>query len=237
VIGDGILVDPKFRQRRGESDARPRPQRPSSAAKRKQAPGDRHSGRKAARRQRETAGPLIKASTRYDARQEDRGRSRGRRACSSRRGTTTFPPGTCYPLRHGGGAVTFSEQWFCAMKTLADPAVGRGESAGEVRFQPDRWSKVYLDWMGETSATGCISRQIWWGHRIPVWDLRQQARRSPAVGRTRAACPECKSTDLRQDSDVLDTWFLERPSGLSRRSAGRRRTSDLEKVLSHPGAS
>jgi valyl-tRNA synthetase len=94
-------------------------------------------------------------------------------------------------------------QWFCEMKELAAPAIAAVKE-GRVRFTPDRFARVYLDWM-ESIRPWCISRQIWWGHRIPVWycsDGHLTVADSPP-----AACAECGSQDLRQDEDVLDTWF------------------------------
>jgi len=104
-----------------------------------------------------------------------------------------------------------SDQWFVRMKPLAAPALAVVRD-GLVRFHPERWTKVYEHWM-----TGirdwCISRQLWWGHRIPVWYCAATEGRTarcgePIVSRSApAACPACGSTALRQDEDVLDTWF------------------------------
>jgi len=96
-----------------------------------------------------------------------------------------------------------SEQWFVKMAPLASPAVDSVKSK-RVRFQPDRWTKVYLDWM-ENIQDWCISRQIWWGHRIPVWYCPQG--HVIAAVETPETCTSCGSGDLRQDGDVLDTWF------------------------------
>ncbi len=99
-----------------------------------------------------------------------------------------------------------SEQWFVRMRPLAEPALQAARD-GRVRFTPDRWTKVYEHWM-ENIRDWCISRQLWWGHRIPVWYCR-----SPECGHFFAVrsdptqCERCGSTDIEQDADVLDTWF------------------------------
>jgi valyl-tRNA synthetase len=96
-----------------------------------------------------------------------------------------------------------SEQWFVRMPELAKPAIEVVES-GRVKLIPERWAKVYLDWMYNV-RDWCISRQLWWGHRIPVWYCECGeiivARKDPTE------CPKCHSTSLRQDEDILDTWF------------------------------
>ncbi len=112
------------------------------------------------------------------------------------------PAGTCYRCDTVVEPY-LSEQWFCSMKPLAAPAI-EAVQKGEVRFHPERWAKVYLDWM-ENIRDWCISRQIWWGHRIPVWYCPNK--HAIAAVEDVHACPECKSKDLRQDEDVLDTWF------------------------------
>jgi valyl-tRNA synthetase len=94
-------------------------------------------------------------------------------------------------------------QWWVAMQELAAPAVAAVKE-GRVRFTPDRFARVYLDWM-ENVRDWCISRQIWWGHRIPVWYCPDG---HVTVAETEPqACAECGSAELRQDEDVLDTWF------------------------------
>ncbi len=97
-----------------------------------------------------------------------------------------------------------SQQWFVRMKPLAQPAIAAVRE-GRIRFYPHRWEKVYYQWM-ENIRDWCISRQLWWGHRIPVWHCRSC---DEVIVREDApdTCPKCGSTDLKQDEDVLDTWF------------------------------
>jgi valyl-tRNA synthetase len=96
-----------------------------------------------------------------------------------------------------------SLQWFVKMKPLAEPALAASRD-GTITFTPERWKKVYEHWM-ENIRDWCISRQLWWGHRIPVWYCPcgevVVAREDPA------SCPGCGGTELEQDPDVLDTWF------------------------------
>ena len=97
-----------------------------------------------------------------------------------------------------------SQQWFVRMKPLAEKAI-EATHDGRVRFNPERWTKVYLSWL-ENVRDWCISRQLWWGHRIPAFycdDCGEvfAAREDPET------CPNCDSANIRQDEDVLDTWF------------------------------
>jgi len=103
-----------------------------------------------------------------------------------------------------------SKQWFVKMKPLAKQAI-EAVKKGEIKFYPERWTKVYLNWM-ENIQDWCISRQIWWGHRIPVYYCRNCQAKNPAKGiivsKTKPEkCPRCASADIYQDEDVLDTWF------------------------------
>src|SRR5207302_2689424 len=94
-------------------------------------------------------------------------------------------------------------QWWVAMEELAKPAIAAVEE-GRVRFTPERFARVYLDWL-RSVRPWCISRQIWWGHRIPVWYCPDG---HITVAETEPdACATCGSRDLNQEEDVLDTWF------------------------------
>ncbi|MFS4458540.1 valine--tRNA ligase [Bdellovibrio sp. HCB2-146] len=105
------------------------------------------------------------------------------------------------------GAVVepfLSEQWFVKMENLATPAKRVVEN-GTIRFEPESWTKVYLHWLNNIEDW-CISRQLWWGHRIPVWYCNNCEHQN--VSETDiTACEKCGSHDIRQDDDVLDTWF------------------------------
>jgi len=98
-----------------------------------------------------------------------------------------------------------SEQWFVSMKPLAEPAIAAVKS-GALVFRPERWTKVYLDWL-ENVHDWCISRQLWWGHQIPVW---YDADGVPVASRTDLALgdkhPNTGKPIVRRDEDVLDTW-------------------------------
>ena len=98
----------------------------------------------------------------------------------------------------------YSDQWFVKMKPLAEKSL-EVALKNEIKFYPVRWKKTYVDWM-ENIRDWCISRQIWWGHRIPVWYCRDCG--EIIVSEIDALdCPKCKSKNLNQENDVLDTWF------------------------------
>ena len=116
----------------------------------------------------------------------------------------THNVGFCY--RHETTPVEprLSEQWFVKMKPLAEPAI-QAVQEGKTKFVPDRFSKIYYNWM-ENIRDWCISRQLWWGHRIPAWYCDDCGEMT--VSRTDPdTCPKCGGKHLRQDEDVLDTWF------------------------------
>jgi len=96
-----------------------------------------------------------------------------------------------------------SKQWFVKMKPLAEPAIKAVED-GRIQFIPDNWSKTYFEWMYNI-RDWCISRQLWWGHRIPAWHC--ECGEFTVSRETPTACAKCGSSKIEQDPDVLDTWF------------------------------
>jgi len=94
-------------------------------------------------------------------------------------------------------------QWWCEMTELARPAI-EAVRDGRIVFRPERYADVYLRWM-ESIRPWCVSRQLWWGHRIPVWYCPDG--HLTVVESAPEACAECGSRELSQDEDVLDTWF------------------------------
>lgn len=97
-----------------------------------------------------------------------------------------------------------SKQWFVSMKELAEPAIEAVRS-GKTCFVPERFSRTYFNWM-ENIRDWCISRQLWWGHRIPAYYCTQCGHTHVAAQKPEACC-KCGCTELKQDEDVLDTWF------------------------------
>ena len=115
----------------------------------------------------------------------------------------THNVGKCYRCHHTI-EPKISEQWFVKMKPLAEPAI-EAVKKGEVRFIPERFDKIYYNWM-ENIQDWCISRQLWWGHRIPAYycedcDNVMVAEEEPKQ------CTKCGSSHIHQDEDTLDTWF------------------------------
>jgi valyl-tRNA synthetase len=97
-----------------------------------------------------------------------------------------------------------STQWFVKIQPLADRAIEVVEK-GDIKFVPENYAKTYFEWM-RNIHDWCISRQLWWGHRIPAWHC-QDCKEITVAREVPAKCPECGSGRLEQDSDVLDTWF------------------------------
>ncbi len=99
-----------------------------------------------------------------------------------------------------------SEQWFIKIQPLADRAIEAVES-GEITIVPDNYRQIYLNWMNNIHDW-CVSRQLWWGHRIPAWTCSSDGCKEVIVAReVPAKCPKCGGAKLEQVSDVLDTWF------------------------------
>ena len=111
--------------------------------------------------------------------------------------------GTCYRC-HTNIEPMVSKQWFVKMDTLAGPAIDAVEN-GEIKFVPERFKKNYMSWM-RGSRDWCISRQLWWGHRIPAWYCDDCGATTVAKDEPQC-CPQCSSKNIHQDPDTLDTWF------------------------------
>ncbi|MBR5192194.1 MAG: valine--tRNA ligase [Clostridia bacterium] len=111
--------------------------------------------------------------------------------------------GHCYRCKHTVEPIV-SKQWFVKMQPLADPAIKvvRNKS---VKFIPDRFSKIYFNWM-ENIKDWCISRQLWWGHRIPAYYCQDCGEMIISKEEVKV-CTKCASKNIKQDEDVLDTWF------------------------------
>lgn len=115
----------------------------------------------------------------------------------------THNVGTCYRC-HTAIEPALSKQWFVKMKPLAEPAI-KAVRDGEVKFIPERFDKIYYNWM-ENIKDWCISRQLWWGHRIPVYYCEDCGEMIVSENDI-TKCTKCGSTNIKQDEDVLDTWF------------------------------
>ena len=111
--------------------------------------------------------------------------------------------GTCYRC-HNDVEPLISAQWFVKMKPLAEEAL-RVVNEGEVKFVPDRFSKIYTNWM-ENVHDWCISRQLWWGHQIPAWTC-EECGHITVSEEDPTECEHCHSKHIKQEEDVLDTWF------------------------------
>ena len=111
--------------------------------------------------------------------------------------------GTCYRC-HNDVEPLISAQWFVKMGPLAEEAL-RVVNEGEVKFVPDRFSKIYTNWM-ENVHDWCISRQLWWGHQIPAWTC-QECGHITVSETDPTECEHCHSKHTKQEEDVLDTWF------------------------------
>ena len=111
--------------------------------------------------------------------------------------------GHCYRCNHTVEPIV-SKQWFVKMEPLAKPAVDVVRKKS-VKFVPDRFSKIYFNWM-ENVRDWCISRQLWWGHRIPAYYCQDCGEMTISKSDV-TVCPKCGGTHIKQDEDVLDTWF------------------------------
>ena len=115
----------------------------------------------------------------------------------------THNVGKCYRCHHTI-EPKISEQWFVKMKPLAEPAI-EAVKKGEVRFIPERFDKIYYNWM-ENIQDWCISRQLWWGHRIPAYYC-EDCDNVMVASEEPKQCTKCGSSHIHQDEDTLDTWF------------------------------
>jgi valyl-tRNA synthetase len=119
----------------------------------------------------------------------------------------TEPYTTSIPHAQRGGEIIepmISTQWYVKIKPLAEKAI-EAVRDGRIKIIPERFEKVYFNWM-ENIKDWCISRQLWWGHRLPVWTC-EDCGHEWAVRIDPTHCPKCNSVHLRQETDVLDTWF------------------------------
>ena len=115
----------------------------------------------------------------------------------------THNVGTCYRCDNVIEPY-LSDQWFVKMTPLAEPAL-KAYQDGKLRFHPEHWGKTYVHWL-DNIRDWCISRQLWWGHRIPIYYCDGCGAVSASAAPL-SSCPKCHSDKVRQDEDVLDTWF------------------------------
>lgn len=115
----------------------------------------------------------------------------------------THNVGTCYRC-HSAVEPMISKQWFVKMESLAAPALA-AVKRGDTEFIPERFSKIYYNWL-ENIRDWCISRQLWWGHRIPAYYC-DACGHTVVAEKTPEKCPQCGHVHFHQDEDVLDTWF------------------------------
>ncbi|MEC9283080.1 MAG: valine--tRNA ligase [Bdellovibrionota bacterium] len=112
------------------------------------------------------------------------------------------------PLCSRTGCVVeplLSEQWFVSMEKLAEPAKAVAQTE-TIKFEPENYTKIYLHWLNNIEDW-CISRQLWWGHRIPVWECTDCEKQTCTEELEPTSCEHCGSKNIKQDEDVLDTWF------------------------------
>ena len=114
-----------------------------------------------------------------------------------------IPMGECYRC-HTTVESMLSDQWFVAMEELAKPAIEAAKK-GDLKHVPERFEKIYLHWLEEI-RDWCISRQLWWGHRIPAYYCQDCGELMVCLDEPHK-CTKCGSTNIKQDEDVLDTWF------------------------------
>ncbi len=150
----------------------------------------------------ENAGPELAGLDRFEAR-EKADEVITQRGLMVKKEPYKIPVGRCYRC----GTIIepmVSEQWFVRLTAMVDEAKKVVEE-GRTRIIPERWTKVYFDWM-DNIRDWCISRQIWWGHRIPAWYC-EDCGHITVSEETPERCEKCGSTNIKQDPDVLDTWF------------------------------
>jgi hypothetical protein len=145
----------------------------------------------------------LRGLDRYEARRRVLGRLRDLGLVVREERPYPRAVGHCYRCHSEIEPWLSGKQWFVAVDRLKGPARKAAED-GRIRFWPDRWTKVYVEWLDNLRDWN-ISRQLWWGHRIPVWYCPEG--HEFASVEDPAACPRCGAGEIEQDPDVLDTWF------------------------------